>query len=107
MDDCVFQFNEKEWLTPNTYSENYSSVPPRPGVYLLVNTGIDMRHEVLYVGSSKNLKQRSGKHPVLRTLQEMYNGLGVRFYFKEEQDYISVEKQLIQQTQARFNTQWR
>jgi excinuclease UvrABC nuclease subunit len=102
-----FVFVEKDWKTENTYNKNYAPVPARPGVYLLVNTGFDLQHEILYVGSSKNLKQRRQRHEVLRVLSEMYSGYGVRFYFKEEADYLSVEKQLIKQIQARFNTQWR
>jgi excinuclease UvrABC nuclease subunit len=103
----MFSFVEKDWKTERTYNTNFSPIPERPGVYLIVNTDFNFRHEVLYVGSSQNLKQRHSRHEVLRILSEMYDGLGVRFYFREEPDYLSVEKQLIKETQARFNTQWR
>ncbi len=102
-----FKFIEEDWKTESTYNKNFAFPPERPGVYLLVNATHDLQYEVLYVGSSKNLKQRRQRHEVLRVLSEVCDGWGVRFYFKEEDDYLEVEKKLIQQTQARYNTQWR
>lgn len=106
-----FAFVEDEWKTNRTYNENYSEIPNVPGVYLLVKTDLNLKtgekkYEILYVGSSKNLKQRHARHEVLRILTEIY-GSDIRFYFKEEQNYLSVEKWLIKQTKARFNKQWR
>lgn len=110
-DQKKFVFIESEWKTNRTYNKNYSEIPRAPGVYLLVKTEIDLktgeqRYEILYVGSSKDLKQRYGRHEVLRILTEIYDG-EVRFYFKQEENYLSVEKWLIKQTKARFNKQWR
>lgn len=109
--DPVFTFVESEWKTNRTYNHNFSEIPEAPGVYLLVHTELDLKtgsqeHKILYVGSSKNLKMRYQRHEVLRILCEIY-GANVRFYFKEEADYLAVEKKLIKQTEARFNTRWR
>lgn len=104
--DSKFTFDESEWNTNRTYNRNYAPVPSSPGVYLIVYTDKHLNNEILYVGSSYNLKQRYLRHEVLRILQEVY-GNDVRFYFKVEPDYKNVEINLIRQTKARFNKQWR
>lgn len=110
MESRQFVFNEPEWNTNRTYGDNYKQIPERPGVYFLVQRNIDVinnvvYYTVLYVGSSKNLKVRHDGHEVLRVLNEIYDD--VIFYFKEIDNYLEAEKQLIKLTQARFNKQWR
>lgn len=104
---AVFVFCESEWNTERTYNNNFKTIPNTCGVYLLVNrtyNNTKTNYEILYVGSSKNLKQRYNKHEVLRLLKEFYND--VVFYFVETNNYITTERNLIQQTKARFNKQW-
>lgn len=108
-DPAVFSFNNMDWKTPNTYdSENYSEVPNTSGVYILTFTSIkknNVKYNILYVGSAKNLKQRYNRHEVKRVLSEIYGY--IQFYFIEEVNYRDVEKHLIKLIQPKFNKQWR
>lgn len=105
-----------QWSTPNTYGKNYSPLPEKCGVYLLVrreffiNDNTRMRTKILYVGSSKNLYKRCSEHPVKTRIIKDYVGLhgfDVACYFKECENYKEEEKQLIRTSQARYNKQWR
>lgn len=109
-----FNFNPLEWKTPNTYNRNFQNPPFKSGVYLLVSTTftpIDnkgrnkTKHEILYVGSAKNLNVRYARHEVKRVLQKFYDY--IQFYFIEETNYREVEKELIKLIQPKFNKQWR
>jgi len=103
----IFSFDEMNWLTPNTYGNNFSMPPKKSGVYLIVKPIPDfvkneVDYEILYVGSSKNLLSRYHNHEKIREC-DFY----VQFYFKEEADYIAVEKALIKLIQPKMNKQWR
>lgn len=105
-----FLFEPDKWLTPNTYNRNFSQPPKEPGVYLLVVVNYDLlqksaSYDIVYVGSSYNLKQRYGRHEVLRFLSEIHDY--VQFYFMVDENYKETEKQLIRQIQPKHNTQWR
>jgi excinuclease UvrABC nuclease subunit len=106
----IFVFKANEWLTPNTYDTNFKPVPASSGVYLLVRPVLDSVkkkyiYNILYVGSSKSLSIRYRSHEVLRILTETYGY--IQFYFKEEEDYKEVEKNLINIIQPKYNKQWR
>jgi len=105
-----FNFNPKEWKTPNTYDNNFSDLPNDSGIYCIVlptpNYALQKyEYEILYVGSAKNLKVRYNKHEVMRMLTRFYGY--VQFYFKTESNYRNVEKSLIKKIQPKYNTQWR
>jgi excinuclease UvrABC nuclease subunit len=95
------------WKTPNTYDEDFSSPPPRSGVYMLVGLNDDefKCRELLYIGSAKSLAIRYEKHEVRRVLQNIYKR--VEFWFHEVDLYRNREKELIKKYQPKFNTQWR
>jgi len=97
----------KDWKTPNTYDENYGEPPQKPGVYFLLRPFENGKNvnEILYIGSAKYLYQRYERHEVRRILTEVYGY--IQFYWKEEDDYKIVEKQLIKKYQPRFNKQCR
>lgn len=109
MQEPIFIFNPNDWLTPNTYDTNFKCPTEKSGIYLLVKPTIfnhnNIRYEILYVGSAKRLNVRYGKHEVLRMLTEFYGY--IQFYFKEEENYKEIEKQLIKIIQPKFNKQWR
>jgi len=101
---------EIEWKTPNTYGNNFSLVPNSAGVYLLVvfnnlleKNNLQIEPEILYVGSSFNLKQRREKHEVKRQLQKFYSY--IYFYFKETNNYKDFEIELIKNIRPKFNIQ--
>ena len=107
----AFNFIEKDWYTERSMDCNYKSIPNKSGVYLLVDRKLTFKKDkvlventILYVGSSKNLKQRYKSHSTHRLLKEIFGD--VIFYFKETDNYIEEEKALIKQTKARFNKQW-
>ena len=87
---------EIEWNTPNTYGNNYKSVPKKPGVYLLVHfenlidyDKLEIKPHILYVGSSINLNQRREKHEVKRSLSKIYNHV---FFILRKQKIILIMK---------------
>src|SRR4030042_5329204 len=95
---------EKDWLTPNTYGENYSVIPEQSGIYLIVYFDMEnLIHTIMYIGSSKNLAKRYKTHETLRLLKIFYNY--IHFYFKVMDNYISEEKRLIQIIKPKFNKQ--
>lgn len=102
-------FNPISWFTPNTYEKNFKEPTSTPGVYVITNSTIDWNNKtkelnILYVGSTKNLKQRYSRHEVLRVLREVYDFC--QFFFIEHSDYLALEKELIVKYQPKFNTQW-
>lgn len=99
-----FHFKEKEWFTPNTYDRNFRPAPSCAGVYLIIDFSSYIPGEILYIGSSKNLCVRYGKHEVLRVLRRDY--VYVRFYFKEIENYKEEEIKLIRLVKPRYNTQY-
>jgi excinuclease UvrABC nuclease subunit len=109
----------KDWLTPNSYDNDFAELPNKPGVYLFV-TGtllIPYRKEpalsVLYVGMSRNLKSRcENSHPVWieihAKLDEQRPATAdyrfAKIYFKLcNSDLRAVERQLIEQFQPPYN----
>jgi excinuclease UvrABC nuclease subunit len=104
-----------DWNTPNTYDINFAPLPQASGVYLLVLRKITfikgwrIRHEIVYVGSSINIANRLRFHQILNRIQKEItdSGTSVVCYFKTCSDYIALEKNLIKETQARYNKQWR
>jgi excinuclease UvrABC nuclease subunit len=104
-----FLFLEKDWFTPNSYDKNFKIPTQLSGVYMIIRPIIEIGeepdYEILYIGSAKNIFNRYRCHEVLRVLREFYGY--VQFYFKEEKQYLKIEKQLIKKYQPRFNTKWR
>jgi hypothetical protein len=97
-----------DWKTPNTYDIDFKPPSNQSGVYIITESIFGkhtLLHNILYIGSAKNLKIRYEKHEVLRMLKRTYEY--VQFYFKEEIEYKKVEKQLIKKYQPKYNTQWR
>jgi len=101
-----FNFETNKWFTSNTYDNNYKNPPDKSGIYLIVLPKNNfLNYEILYVGSTKNLKVRYARHEVIRLLKEFYGY--VQFYFKETENYREIERKLIKIIQPRYNKQWR
>lgn len=101
-----FDFDVDEWHTEDTYNNNFKVIPEAPGVYMIV--GIDMSdnrreviQEIVYIGCSANLKSRLNTHPVLRVAKAYHWFVPV--YFKECDNYLEVEKELIKKHNPRIN----
>jgi excinuclease UvrABC nuclease subunit len=104
-----FVFVEEDWFTPNTYDRNFKSTPNKSGVYLIIIPHYDfnnksVQHEIVYIGSAKDLLVRYSKHELLRFLKN--RNQYVRFYFKECNNYRAEEKRLIKLVQPQYNIQW-
>jgi len=102
-----FKIIEKEWHTENTYNDNFLPTPSKKGVYLIVGVVFtpELRKEIIYIGSSSNLKQRSKNHEVIKSNHSLYDH--IQFYFKECSNILDFEKYLIKKVQPKYNTQWR
>lgn len=73
------------WYTPNTYDTDFAALPNRPGVYLLVRWAWypEVTHRVLYVGMSRNLRQRLNRHKIWQECEERNGSFDcVRVYFR-------------------------
>ncbi|MCO1498263.1 hypothetical protein, partial [Limosilactobacillus reuteri] len=73
---------------------------------LLVKPNLDyinkkISYDILYIGSSKKLKQRYENHEVLRMLNEKYDY--VQFFFRECKNHITEEYRLINKIKPKYN----
>jgi excinuclease UvrABC nuclease subunit len=105
-------FDPETWLTPNSYSNNFASLPNGAGVYLLVRATWHPAPswEVLYVGQSINIAQRLRGHEIKKLCdRQPIPHSYVQIYFKRvaKQHLRTREKQLIKQLNPPFNLQHR
>lgn len=99
------EFDHKSWPTPNTYNENFRSLPDRPGVYVINHYDLDAHtNEILYIGSAKNIALRLRSHEVLRVISHFYYYTPISFM--ECTNYREVEKYLIKKYKPKFNKQY-
>lgn len=99
-------FNPDNWFTPNSFCADFKYPPEKSGVYLLASTKMDyinkkINYEILYVGSSTNLKQRYETHEVLRRLKDKYEY--VKFFFIEHKSHLTEEYRLIKKIKPPYN----
>jgi excinuclease UvrABC nuclease subunit len=102
----------RNWFTPNTYDSDFAPLPARPGVYLLVRTAWYPKwsQRVLYVGMSRNLRQRLLAHPVWAECEQQNGKFDcVRVYFRTcpSSSLRRVEKALIRLFHPGYNLQHR
>jgi len=107
--DLIHYKELKKFKTPNTYGENFSKVPKKPGVYFYTTPsytdGILFGTEyekILYVGSSCNLYNRYSGHEVGRMLKNICN---ISFYFFETEFYSKIEIEFINNVKPICNFQ--
>lgn len=83
--DRFFRHTRSKWLTPNTDNKNYQTPGDEPGVYYITlcfySLGSVSPENIVYVGSSTNLRVRYKSHQVFRKIFELYDKPIVRFYF--------------------------
>lgn len=75
-----------EWL-----DTNFAKPPNYPGVYFIYALGVGGYGpwcELLYIGSTNNLRRRLSGHPITKG----YNPSGFRITYKETLDYRNIEK---------------
>lgn len=96
------------WLSPDD-DVNYSIPPMGPGVYCLeifwdIWHHADKRpQDIIYVGSSSNLYNRSTAHEIIKNIRKSYPDSFVRFWFKPTAHFKRAEKRLIEKLQPLLN----
>lgn len=99
-----FNLLESDWNTENTYDKNYKEIPSSSGVYLIVGVNFyPFDRKIIYVGSSKNLKQRNNGHSVINKYKSNYDH--IQFYFKECGNCLQFEIELIKKINPIYNFQ--
>jgi excinuclease UvrABC nuclease subunit len=98
-----------ELSTPNTFNKNFKEPLNCGGIYYIVHPKLNPKnrkiaYQILYIGSSANLKNRINNHDKHSLLTKKYKY--VEFYFKESDNFLEIEKQLIKKYQPKYNKQW-
>ncbi len=98
-----FIIDFKGWKSPQAWSDWFGYPPKKSGVYLFVATTRDdyIKQRILYIGSAKNIKRRFSSHEMWYIIHKDYPFF--MFYWKEESDYLTVEKYLIHKYQPEYN----
>lgn len=101
-------FDIEKWKTPRTYCNNFSPIPEKSGVYAVLDIQLleyaALSIEVLYIGISKNLKQRTKGSAILSKIRKEY--ADVYIYFQEiSHNFREKEKEYIKSFQPKFNIQ--
>lgn len=87
------------WLSPNGYS-CFGVPEEKPGVYIFaIPIPPYTESEIVYVGSSKNLKKRLLGHEIKKEIKRDF----FKTYFFYCEDFISLEKSLIKKYSPRLN----
>ena len=95
------------WFTTSRYADTKISkqLPESEGVYMLFGfTFAPYKQELLYIGRSSNLKNRINSHPIINEILYDYDHYGV--CFKETNDSIEYEKELINKYKPFYNIQY-
>lgn len=101
-------FIRLQWESPDD-DENYAIPPKAPGVYCLEIIWDIWHHDdvrpqdILYVGSSSNLFNRSTAHEIIKNIKVSYADCYVRFWFKPTNECKKAEKKLIEKLQPLLN----
>lgn len=103
IDGRVFiKFSFRGWKHTGRYS--YTEPPSRPGVYILAVPEIidgEILYEILYIGSSTNISRRHNGHEKKSIAGLNYDFY--RFFFKECDNYLEYEKELIKLLNPKYN----
>ena len=91
----------KNWKSHRTYDERFKKLEAVSGVYMILSHDEFMLTTLEYIGSSSNLKQRLTNHPKYFDQSEYCS-----IYFFETEDYLAVEKFLIQSLMPKQNIQY-
>jgi excinuclease UvrABC nuclease subunit len=82
---ATLQFNPEDWLTPNSYGDNYAELPHGAGIYILVRATWRPvpKFQVLYVGMSTNIAQRLKGHEIKKLCDDCNGATDyVQTYFR-------------------------
>jgi hypothetical protein len=97
------RLSREGWLTPDSYSKEFSPLPQGPAVYLFALFRDDFTDcLVAYVGMSSNLQQRMSRHEVLAEIKKCA-GFVKRWFRPTPAEILRVrERELI----AAFDPPW-
>jgi excinuclease UvrABC nuclease subunit len=109
------RLSERAWTNLRSIRAAAAAAPDSPGVYAIKRTyteaGLPLATEVVYVGTSKQLKQRIGRHhPLLESnsglrkwLVEHAAEVEVAYTLVANDERHSLEQELIRRLQPMFN----
>lgn len=102
-----FSFVETKWWCANTYDTNYKEITNKSGVYFFAMLDIETKvKDILYVGSSVDLKTRYKGHNIYRKMEKDKNNIPLFFYFIEmDKGFYDYERKLIKKLKPKYNTQ--
>jgi len=96
-----------KWFCYNTYDRTWKDLSAKSGVYIFVafNYILEER-EIVYVGSSVNLRQRYKIHKVPTKIHALgQNIFSILFFIEMEKGFYDYERKLINKLKPSFNVQ--
>lgn len=102
-----------DWKTPNSYNNNFDVPINKSGVYAIVKTKLSYnfkksknKSKLMYIGSSASLVNRITSHEVYLTLLKTCSSeYHIRIFFKYNDNYKELEKELIKKYKPLLNIQ--
>ena len=95
-------FIKDGWKTPDTYTNSYSQLPKKSGVYIFLRRDIDQKKEdkILYVGMSISISKRIESHNIIPLIKDFF-----QIWFKEypKEQIREIERELIKKYNPPFN----
>lgn len=101
-----FKYAERNWCCKNTYSTNYKDIPNKSGIYFFAKYSLNTKSaEIVYVGSSTDLKARYKAHRVPNKIRKNQNCFPVIFFKEMEKGFYDYEIKLINKLKPELNYQ--
>lgn len=73
------------------------AIPEKSGVYVILSRLRDaMFYDIIYIGSTSNLKRRISGHEVISQFKRGNGVTGIRCHFREASNYREIEVAMIQ-----------
>ena len=98
-------FTKGKWRSPNSYGINFQEPPSDSGIYFIIEITIysnEIICELVYVGSSSNLKKRYYGHQTIKKICDC--GKAYQFYFLTlKKYYYDAESHFIRLYKPKYN----
>jgi excinuclease UvrABC nuclease subunit len=101
------EYIERKWYCFNTYDKTYKDLIETSGVYIFVKFNrFTKEREIVYVGSSINLKQRRKIHKVPSKIERLDpDSFAILFFIEMKRGFYDYEIKLINRLKPIFNSQ--
>lgn len=108
--DILSSFLLDGWQSPNAHDKHFAAFPASPGVYIFLYIenviSVDSDRRIVYVGMSKNLRQRHNNHETLAVISAelpLYGHVQCWFKTMEASEIAAAEIELIEKYDPSFN----